>query len=266
MPTQYATSLDGTLIAYEAIGAGPPLMLLHGGGSSRQDWHTGGYIECLKDEFTLIAVDLRGHGESNKPTDPACYSTEKQGQDLLAVADACGVDGFYLWGYSYGGNIGRYLVASSERVRKFILVGNRLGIGVGGEFRQFVHDFRERWAPAIRAQMGESPQGGFDPSRLTPEDQEDASQLSFSAELLPVVLAWSYAMLDWGVVGPVDLRCPTLWVIGSENTQAMEGYRQYQAALAGSQVQALILPGLDHGQEWEAIDRVLPEIIGFLRT
>jgi pimeloyl-ACP methyl ester carboxylesterase len=211
-------------------------------------------------------VDLRGHGESDKPTDPACYSTEKQGQDLLAVADACGVDGFSLWGYSYGGNVGRYLAASSERVRKFVLVGNRLGISVGGEFRQFVFDFRDRWMPAVRAQMGEHSRDSFDPSRLLPEDQEAAHQLSFSAELLPVVLAWSYAMLDWGVVGPAHLRCPTLWVIGSENKNAMESYRQYEASLADSQVQVLILPGLDHIQEWDEIDQVLPAIMTFLRA
>jgi pimeloyl-ACP methyl ester carboxylesterase len=168
MTTQFATSPDGTRIAYDIRGAGPPLMLLHGGGSSRQDWHTGGYVQCLQGDFTVISVDLRGHGESSKPTDPASYTTEKLGQDLLDVADACEVERFILWGYSYGGNVGRYLAARSDRILRLVLVGCRLGVGVLGEFRQFVFDFRHRWGPLVQAQLGDPPAGSFDPSLLPP--------------------------------------------------------------------------------------------------
>jgi pimeloyl-ACP methyl ester carboxylesterase len=266
MPTQFALSPDGTRIAYEVCGAGPPLMLLHGGGGSRQDWHTGGYIERLKGEFTVMAVDLRGHGESEKHTDPRSYTTKKLGQDLLVVADACGVERFILWGYSYGANVARYLAARSARVRKLILVGCRLGTGVSGEFRQFVFDFRDRWGLVVQAQLGDPARGSFDPLLLAPQDQEDARQLSFPAALLPAVLAWSSAMLDWGVVAPADLRCPTLWVIGSENTNAMEAYRHYEASLEGSQVQVCVLPGLTHVQEWGEIEQVMPVLLSFLRT
>lgn len=80
-------------------------MLLHGGDSSRQDWHAGGYVQRLQEEFTVITIDLRGHGKSGKPSDPASYTTEKLEQDLLAVADDCGVEQFILWGYSFGANV-----------------------------------------------------------------------------------------------------------------------------------------------------------------
>ncbi len=103
MSTKFALSPDGIRIAYEIVGQGPAIMLLHGGGGSRQEWHAEGYIQRLQDKFTLIAVDMRGHGESDKPVDPLFYTPEKMGQDFLAVADACRIDRFILWGYSLGG-------------------------------------------------------------------------------------------------------------------------------------------------------------------
>jgi alpha-beta hydrolase superfamily lysophospholipase len=103
MNTRFATSHDSTRIAFDLTGAGTPLLLLHGGGGSRADWHENGYVARLHDEFTVIAVDMRGHGESDKPTDPAFYFTEKMGQDILALANACNVEHFILCGYSFGG-------------------------------------------------------------------------------------------------------------------------------------------------------------------
>ena len=194
MHTRFAASPDHIRIAYDVSGAGPAVMLLHGGGGSRREWHDGGYVERLKNNFRVIAVDLRGHGESDKPTDLMDYSTEKMGLDLIAVANACGVERFTLWGYSFGGNAGRYLAARSECVEKMVMVGNPLGPGVSGEWRQMAVDFRNRWTSSVLAQAGST----FDPRLLSVADQEEIQRLSFSGELLPVVLAFSSAMLDWG--------------------------------------------------------------------
>jgi len=62
----------------------------------RQEWHAAGYVRRLQDNFIVIPVNLRGHGESGLPTDPADYTTDKMGQDILAVADACGVERFII--------------------------------------------------------------------------------------------------------------------------------------------------------------------------
>jgi len=123
MTTHFATSLDGTRLAYDVSGSGPALMLLHGGGHTRQQWHDVGYVERLKSNFKVITVDIRGNGQSDQPTDPASYATDKMCQDILAVADACGIAQFTIWGFSYGGNIARYLAAQSDRVAKLIIMG-----------------------------------------------------------------------------------------------------------------------------------------------
>jgi pimeloyl-ACP methyl ester carboxylesterase len=261
MNTCFATSPDSTRIAFDMTGMGTPILLLHGGGGSRADWHEGGYVERLQNEFTIISVDLRGHGESDKPTDPTCYSTEKMGQDILAVADACSVERFIPCSFSFGGNVGRYLTAHSDRVSKMVMLGNRLS-GSSDEHRQFIFDFRARWTPVVEAAHG----GKFDPKSLSQKDQEDNRELSFPGELLPSVLAWSTAMLDWDAVPPADLLCPTLWLIGTENEKAMESFKEYEKELPGSNVQVHILEGMTHEQEFEKIDQVLPIILDFIRS
>ena len=262
MNTRFVTSADSTRLAFDVTGDGPHVLLLHGGGGSRAEWHAAGYVDRLREEFTVISMDLRGHGESDKPTDPSMYTTDKLGDDILAVADACGAENFILCGYSFGGNVSRYLAARSARVSKLVMLGNRLGTGVSGQFRQFVFDFRERWEPTVRSARG----GKFDPESLPAKDQEDIRQLSFPAELLPCVLAWSSAMLDWGTVTPKDLRCPTLWVIGTENEMALESYREYETEIPHSKVQVHLLEGLNHEQEFENIEQVLPVILAFLNA
>ena len=49
MDTYYAVSADGKQVAYDLSGAGPALILLHGGGGRRQEWHEAGYVTRLRD-------------------------------------------------------------------------------------------------------------------------------------------------------------------------------------------------------------------------
>ena len=72
------------------------------------------------------------------PTEPADYTIDKMMQDVLAVADACEVECFTIWGFSFGGRVGRYVATQSERVAKIILMGTPLGLGISREFRQSV--------------------------------------------------------------------------------------------------------------------------------
>ena len=79
------------------------VVVLHGGGQSRRVWHDANYVGRLRDEFTVITVDLRGHGESDKPTSVEAYALERLTDEILAAADAAHVTRFAVWGYSYGG-------------------------------------------------------------------------------------------------------------------------------------------------------------------
>ncbi len=257
MNTRFTNSTDGTRVAYDRCGTGPAIVLLHGGGGTRQDWHEGGYVSRLRDKFTVIAVDLRGHGESGLPTDPADYTTDKMGQDTLAVADACGVERFTIWGMSYGGKVSRYLAVQSERVAKLILMGTPLGLGVSGELRQDAVDFCVHWPPIVQAQRD----GTLDLNSLSQNDQDFLRHFN-----VPVMLGWVRAMLDWPAIEPADFRCPTLWLVGSEDRHAMASLKEYEDSLRGSRVQVHLFEGLDHEQVFSEIDRVFPTMLAFTES
>jgi len=254
MNTSFAVSLDGARIAYDVTGNGEPVLLLHGGLQNRQVWHTAGYVDRLKSEFKVIAIDLRGNGESDKPRAPGDYAVDKHCQDILAVADACGIDQFALWGFSLGGNIGRYLAAQSPRVNKFILIGVSFGLGASGEFRKFLINFRDHWLPILEAQKD----GMLDVQSLSEQDQEQLKNVD-----IELIVALGSGMLEWGSIEPADVRCPVLWLAGSKNEFAMAGMREYEAMLKGSKVQVHVVEGLDHMQELTEIEKVLPIMRAF---
>ena len=77
-----------------ARGTGPAIVLLHGGGGTRHGWHKAGYVARLRGNSTVIAPDLCGYGRSNLSIDPAAYTTDRLGQDILTVAKARGIERF----------------------------------------------------------------------------------------------------------------------------------------------------------------------------
>ena len=251
--TLYAQSPDGTQIAFDVTGDGPTIILLHGGGGSRQDWHETGYVDGAKDSFRVIAMDIRGHGESDKPIDQASYTTDKLGQDILAVADSCRAKTFVLWGFSYGGNISRYLSAQSDRVAGSIIMGIPFGPGASDEGRTYIENMEDQWRPILRAQEDNT----LDWDTLSNEEQvvlrEDNPYL---------FLAWLSAILEWTAVLPSDLHSPALWLIGSENKGVMANLSEYQESLPKS-VQVHVIEGLTHEQEFTEIDKVLPVLLEF---
>ena len=74
----FSTSVGGTRIAYDVTGSGSALMLLHGAGKTRRDWHKLGYVERLKDDFTVITADIRGTGDSDHLYDIVDYALVHQ--------------------------------------------------------------------------------------------------------------------------------------------------------------------------------------------
>ncbi|MFW9800211.1 MAG: alpha/beta fold hydrolase [Candidatus Thorarchaeota archaeon] len=97
---------EGVRIFYEVEGEGPQLVLLHGFGGSTESWRETGYVDSLSKDFHLIMVDARGHGASDKPTDPEEYRVRSMASDIVAVLDDLSIDKAHFLGYSMGGWIG----------------------------------------------------------------------------------------------------------------------------------------------------------------
>lgn len=131
-PTLHAESPDGVLIAYRVHDDGdsdaslPPVMLVHGFASnSVVTWEGTGWVRALLEAHrTVITADLRGHGESDKPTDADAYTPERQGADLVAVLDSAGAARADLIGYSMGNRVISGLTElAPERVRRVVIGG-----------------------------------------------------------------------------------------------------------------------------------------------
>lgn len=112
----------GLTLAYDDIGApgeGRPMILVHGFTSNRnENWRRLGWYGALERRRTrVIALDLRGHGESAKPHDPAAYGRENMSGDVLALMDHLGVERAHLLGFSLGSRVA--LAAALKAPKRF---------------------------------------------------------------------------------------------------------------------------------------------------
>lgn len=108
---------------YEARGTGKPLILLHGNGED------GSYfvhqMAFFSQNYRVIAVDTRGHGQSPRGTAP--FTIGQFAEDLLHLMDRLGLETANLLGFSDGGNIAlTFALEHPERVDKLILNGANL--------------------------------------------------------------------------------------------------------------------------------------------
>jgi pimeloyl-ACP methyl ester carboxylesterase len=124
--TEFVTAPDGVKIAYEIVGDGPPVLLIHGFASDRgQNWRGAMWYDTLtRAGCRVVALDNRGHGQSDKPHDPSFYGHEKMAADALAVMKAAGLSKTLLMGYSMGGYIAMSLVVTHpELFPKVVIAG-----------------------------------------------------------------------------------------------------------------------------------------------
>merc|ERR1719203_1948180 len=87
----------------------PAVLLLHGFTGSSQSWFVKGSryrsglaLDLADAGYRVVSLDLRGHGESARPTDPAKYTDEQELYDIVALANRLQLRRFALVGYSHG--------------------------------------------------------------------------------------------------------------------------------------------------------------------
>lgn len=122
----FATAKDGVRLAYEVVGRGPPVLLIHGFGASRvQNWKDPGWYQTLTEAgYQVVAMDCRGHGESDKPHEVEFYGHDKMAEDACAVISATGIAPTFLMGYSMGGFLSMHLLLEHpEKLRKVAIGG-----------------------------------------------------------------------------------------------------------------------------------------------
>lgn len=265
-PVKEAKTAAGT-VCYRESGAGEPVLLLHGVGSSSGSWvdFMGVAGEVLRGR-RFIAWDAPGYGDS-APLKPDVPRAADYADSLAAMLAVLGVDKFVLVGHSLGALIaGAFAAAHPARVQALILLDPAGGYGASpAEARQKMIDGRLR----MLAELG--PQGMA--------EQRGAALLSpgASAEAIDLV-KWSMARVNPGgyeqavrmlaegrladdaarySAGPVSVMC------GSEDTVTPEeGCRRIAAACRGAEYRSL--PGLGHASYVESPRMVAAEMARFL--
>jgi len=120
------TVIDGVRLHYAQEGQGTDLILVHGLGGSLHDWDA--YTPELAKHHRILRWDVRGFGESDKPSGP--YSPQLFACDLAGLARACGVGRAHVVGISMGGVIAqRFALDYSDFVTSLTLISTSSEVG-----------------------------------------------------------------------------------------------------------------------------------------
>ena len=117
---------DGVRIVFLDEGSGDPILLIHGFASSIKDnWIDPGWVSFLTGNgFRVVAIDNRGHGESDKPHEVSAYGAPLMAEDARRLLDHLGIARADVMGYSMGARITAFLaLAHPARVRSAVFGG-----------------------------------------------------------------------------------------------------------------------------------------------
>jgi pimeloyl-ACP methyl ester carboxylesterase len=198
------TSSDGVELAWHETGDGRPVILLHGLFSdARMNWINFGHAERIAAaEFRVIMPDLRAHGASGKPHDPAKYPKGILARDLDELIAHLGLTEFDLVGFSLGARTVVQAVGEGLKPRKAVLAGMGLQGLLNWDRRQrFFIDAIDRFDTARRG----------DPHWLAIQFMRTMKVDREAARL--VLQTFGDAPLEWLAA----FTMPTLVLIGSED-------------------------------------------------
>jgi pimeloyl-ACP methyl ester carboxylesterase len=121
--------VDGFRLAYDRVGTGPPVVLLHGWPGSRDDYRE--VAALLVDDADVVVPDLRGFGESDRHDAPlAAYSADGQAASVLGLIDELRLDRPILVGYDVGSRIAQAIARERPgAVRALVLSPPLPGVG-----------------------------------------------------------------------------------------------------------------------------------------
>ena len=233
----FATSPDGTRIAYEAHGSGSPaLVFVHGWSCNRRYWD--GQLVPLSATACVVALDLAGHGESGVTR--KTWSIAAFGADVAAVVDALVLERVILVGHSMGADV---ILEASRFVRNRIC-----GLVWVDEYRQLSHfrseervrervaPFRDDFAHSVRVFVR-----GMFPASADPSLVERVSTNMASAQreiaLGALEATWNYGRNVPAVLS--ELQLPIVSINPQDSATDIESMRRHG-------VDVVLMPGVGH--------------------
>ena len=245
---------DGVRIHYEVHGQGPVVLLSHGYSATSQMWR--GQIAALSKDHTLVIWDMRGHGLSDSPADPARYSAEATIDDMAALLDAVGAERAVIGGLSLGGYMSLMFHAKyPQRVRALLILDTGPGFrkyearnGWNQQAERTAERFEQEGMAKVNA-LKETPPGG--PHR--------------SAIGLALAARGMLAQRDATVIESLPgIRVPSLIVVGADDTPFLQSAEVMAAKIAGAS--KVVIPAAGHTANIDQPQAFNDAVLGFLKT
>jgi pimeloyl-ACP methyl ester carboxylesterase len=254
---------DARTLAWRAIGSGPPL-LLHPGGPGASSRYFGELPE-LAAARTLLLLDPRGTGQSDRPADPSAYDLEDYAADIEAVRAHLGLDGLDLLGHSHGGFVAMaWAGAHPDRVGRLVLAGTapRFSDDIRRlrQARVAAHHDRPYFADALAAlEDQQAGRYGSDEELVALYERAGPLLAPPDADITPVAAAFRAAGINADamrhfntrIAGAMDLRpalaaitAPTLVLAGEHDPFGGATAEEMAAALPDPTL--VTIPGADH--------------------
>jgi len=260
------TSSDGTPIAYERSGEGPPLVLVHGTTSDHSTWEL--VLPELQKHFAVYAIDWRGRGESGSG-DGSAYDIEREFEDVVALIDS--IDGTVgLLGHSYGAICALEGALRSGRVRGLVLYEGTFPVPEGAEL--YPPEALDSVRSALKAGDREGALTIFynDIAMISPEEIEMLRSLPIWAArvaLAPTIpremRAFESYVSNFDPAWLGNLRTPTLLLLGGDSPALERAAAEaLDAALPDSRI--AVMPDQRHLAHRTAPELFVREVVQFL--
>lgn len=263
MPTLLVANSE---LYYERIGAGQPVLLIHGLGGSSRDWAL--QAPAFAAQYEVITVDMRGHGRSAKPRQR--YRIAGFAADLAGLLDGLNAAPAHVVGLSLGGMVALELALSYPAlVRSLVVVnsGPRAPAGTLRERLGLIATYVRRVA-TVRL-FGMRRMGEVLAGQLLPEPEQAPLRqrlIAHWAENDPrAYLAALRAIGGWDVTARLgELRCPTL-VVAAELDYTPVTFKQAYAARI-PRAELVVIDGSRHLTPFDRPAELNAAILGFLQA
>ena len=196
----------GVAIHYEVHGQGPAILLSHGYSATCRMWD--GQIAALQNRYRVIVWDMRGHGQSDCPTEPAAYSEAATVEDMAAILRACGEPRAVIGGLSLGGYMSLAFHAAHPDMARALMI-----FDTGPGFRNA--DAREAWNQRARQRADELDARGF--AALGTSDEVRMSRHRDAAGLAGAARGMLTQRDDTVIRSLETIKVPALVLVGSED-------------------------------------------------
>lgn len=251
---------DGCQLHYEEYGKGAPVLLVHGLGSSTRDWEY--QIPELAAHYRVVAIDIRGHGRSDKPRER--YSIAGFAEDVAALIEHLGLGRVHLVGISMGGMIGFQLGVERPELLQSLCIVNS-GPEVKAKSPRDVLEIAKRWSLSRLLSLDTIAKGL---GRLLFPKPEQAELRRKIEERWPqndkrAYLASLDAIIGWGVRERLArISCPTLVISADHDYTPVAQKEAYVKEMPNARL--LVIEDSRHATPLDQPQRFNSSLLAFL--